>query len=101
MADTKAPARTLGSYANLPGDPLESIEGQEVTIEKIEISERRLRDDPNAKFAVLTLEGGSQVHTWSAFLIEKLEQIPGEALPGKTTFRQTETANRRMVWTLE
>lgn len=101
-AGDKDPAKkTLGVYANLPGSPLEEIEGQEVTVAKIEITARRLRDNPDAPFAVITLDDGTMYHTWSAFLIEKLEQIPGDALPGVTTFNQITTANKRKVWTLE
>lgn len=97
MADKKP---TLGSYANLPGEPLEGIEGQEVTVAKMEFTRRRLRDDPEAPFVVITLDDGREFHSWSAFLIEKLEQVPGDALPASTTFSQIETANRRKVWTL-
>lgn len=98
---TKDPAkRSLGDYANLPGSPLEEIEGQEVTVAKIEITTRRLRDNPDAPFALITLENGTMYHTWSAFLIEKLEQVPGEALPCPATFEQVVTANKRKVWTV-
>lgn len=91
----------LGSYSNLPGDPLEVIEGERVMVVQIEITQRRLRDNPNANFALLTLDTGQIVHTWSQFLIEKLEQVPANALPAPATFRQIETANRRKVWTVE
>lgn len=93
--------KTLGVYANLPGSPLEEIENQEVTVAKIEITTRRLRDNPDAPFAVITLADGTMYHTWSAYLIEKLEQIPSDGLPGETTFKQVKTANKREVWTLE
>lgn len=100
MAD-KAAKPTLGSFANLPGSPLEDIAEQEVEVAKLEFSTRRLRDNPEAPFVVITLTDGSQYHSWSAFLIEKLEQVPGDALPASTTFRQIETAQKRKVWTLE
>lgn len=92
---------TLGSFSGLPGDPLEAIEGVPVVVAEIQLSTRRLRDDPNAPFAVIVLEDGSEYHTWSAFLIDKLGAVPAEALPGKTTFTQVVTANKRKVWTME
>lgn len=101
MADKDPAKRTLGSYANLPGSPLEEIADQEVTVAKIEITTRRLRDNPDAPFALITTDDGTQYHTWSAFLIEKLEQVPGDALPCPATFRQITTANKRQVWTVE
>lgn len=103
MADAKNGAgerKTLGSFANLPGSPIEEIEGEEVEIAKIEITTRRLRDDPDAPFAILTTTDGTMYHTWSRFLIEKLEQVPGEELPLPATFTKTKTANGREVWTV-
>lgn len=92
--------RTLGAYANLPGQPIEEIEGQEVTVARIEITTRRFREDPDHPFAIITLQDGDMYHTWSAFLIEKLEQIPADALPGQTTFEKVKTDKGRMVWNL-
>lgn len=93
--------KTLGAHSGLPGDPLEAIEGKTVTVTRIEITTRRLRDNPDAPFAVITLDDGSTYHTWSAFLIDKLEAIPADALPGVTTFHQVVTAAKRKVWTLD
>lgn len=92
---------TLGRFANLPGLPLEEIKGQRVNITKLEFERRPFRDDPDAPFALITLDSGEVYHTWSKHLIEKLEMIPADALPGVTTFKTVTTANKRQVWTLE
>lgn len=101
MANEPTKGSRLAAYAGLPGEPLEEIEGKEVTITKISISTRRLRDDPDAPFAVITLADGSEYHSWSAYLIDKLAAIPEDALPGQAKFVQVTTANKRKVWTIE
>lgn len=102
MAATE-PARkaTLGSYSGLDGQPIETIEGEAVTIVSIHIEKRRFKDDPAAPYAVITLDDGQVLHTWSAFLIEQLAAVPDDALPGETVFRKVTTANKRQVWKMD
>lgn len=101
MADApKEPPKTLGAYSGLPGEPLEAIEGIAVTVAEIEITTRALRDVKDAPFAVITLDDGRTFHTWSPYLIDKLQAVPPEALPGQTTFMQETTAAKRKVWTM-
>ena len=92
---------TLGSYAGLDGQPLDSIEGKEVEVKEIQVSTRRLRDDPNHAYAVIVLTTGEVFHTWSEFLCEQLAAVPRNALPGKTTFRKVTTDKRREVWKMD
>lgn len=101
MAQVDEPKQTLGSFSGLDGQPLEVIEGEPITIIKITIGKRRLRDNPDAPYAVIIAEGGDVYHTWSEYLIERLAQIPVNALPGETVFRKVVTANKRSVWTLD
>lgn len=100
MANTPE-RKTLGSYVDLPGEPLDTVENESVVVTEITITKRRLRDNADAPFAIIKLDDGRELHTWSPYLIEKLEQVPAEALPGPTTFKQEVTANKRKVWVME
>lgn len=92
---------SLGSYAGLDGQPLDLIEGQLVTVAKIDVGVRRLRDDPQHAYAVIVLDDGQVFHTWSEYLCEQLSAVPLNALPGETTFRKIKTDKKREVWKMD